>query len=408
MKICKGVIQVLCCVGITAALYWGSIQKNAVPVAATEIKTETYENVEIISEEPVITAEPEPTETSAAEVKNMEEQQATAAPEHTEEAQDTGEYVDFAIADVNHYVNVRSIPSTEGEIVGKIYDGAVAQIVEITGEDNDWFQIISGNVEGYVKGEYFIHGEEAAAVMDSYVVSSAVVQVKKLNVRAEQSSGAMKLGYLENGETARILENLGEWIKIQYTADTDGYIAAEYVSVAEAYSYAKTLEEESAEREIDTQRESRKPAEKKVEEVAVEEILEVVAPSVTYTSNEELRRSIIDYALQYVGNKYVSGGSSLTTGTDCSGFTCFIFAEFGYSISRTPSGQYSGAGRSIDLSEVQPGDIVCYSSNGGKSCTHVAFYMGDGKIVHSANSRKGVITSDIDFEPIIGVRNVID
>ena len=51
---------------------------------------------------------------------------------------------------------------------------------------------------------------------------------------------------------------------------------------------------------------------------------------------------------------------------------------------------------------------MCYSSNGGKSCTHVAFYMGDGKIVHSANSKKGVITSDVDFEPIIGVRNVVD
>ena len=73
-----------------------------------------------------------------------------------------------------------------------------------------------------------------------------------------------------------------------------------------------------------------------------------------------------------------------------------------------PKGQYSGAGRSIDYSEIQPGDIICYSSNGGKSCTHVALYIGDGQIVHAANSRKGVIVGEADYSPIIGVKNVID
>ena len=67
-----------------------------------------------------------------------------------------------------------------------------------------------------------------------------------------------------------------------------------------------------------------------------------------------------------------------------------------------------GAGRSISSEELQPGDIVCYSSNGGKSCTHVGLYIGDGQIIHSANSRKGVIISAVDYSPIIGMRNVID
>ena len=123
---------------------------------------------------------------------------------------------------------------------------------------------------------------------------------------------------------------------------------------------------------------------------------------------EENRQAIINYAMQYVGNRYIHGGRSLVTGTDCSGFTCYIMAEFGYSISRTPGGQLSGAGRSIDYSQIQPGDIICYSSNGGRSCTHVAFYIGNGQIVHSANSRKGVIVSAADYSPIIGIKNVID
>ena len=395
MKTGMKLVQVLCCMGATGVLYVGSIIGLQGRSAGG--------NILRIPLLPVM----EETVAVSSETEDVENLSENVAEEEAIEAE-VDEYVDFAIADVNHYVNVRSIPSTEGEIVGKIYDGAVAQIVGSAGEEEAWFQVVSGNVEGYVKGEYFIHGEEAAAVMDSYVVSNGVIQVEKLNVRSEQSRGAGKIGYLENGERARILENLGEWLKIQYSEDTEGYIAAEYVTIEETYSYALTLEEENARKEVNRKREERKPVEKQTQVMETEEILQVVAPSVTFTSNEELRTEIINYALQFVGNKYVSGGKSLTTGTDCSGFTCFIFAEFGYSISRTPSGQYSGAGRSIDLSEIQPGDIICYSSNGGKSCTHVAFYMGDGKIVHSANSRKGVITSDIDFEPIIGVRNVID
>ena len=144
------------------------------------------------------------------------------------------------------------------------------------------------------------------------------------------------------------------------------------------------------------------------EENAPEIIRNITFPDTSYTTNAELRKAIIDYALQYVGHKYVHGGQSLATGTDCSGFTCYIYKEFGYNISRTPGGQYSGAGRSIDYSEIQPGDIICYSSNGGKSCTHVAFYMGNGQIVHAANSRKGVIIGAADYSPIIGIRNVID
>ena len=112
----------------------------------------------------------------------------------------------------------------------------------------------------------------------------------------------------------------------------------------------------------------------------------------------ELRKAIVDYAMQFLGNRYVHGGQSLKSGTDCSGFTMYVLKEFGYSISRTPQGQYTGAGRKISYSEIQPGDIICYSSNGGRSCTHVAFYIGDGKILHAANSKDGVKISSIQFK----------
>lgn len=315
------------------------------------------------------------------------------------------EYANFAIADVNDYVNVRNMPSTDGEIVGKIFDGAVAEILALAGENDEWFQITSGNVEGYIKAEFFIYGEDAALVMDEYVTRYAKVQADRLNVRKEPTTDSSRIGYLSQDEKVMMLEDCGDWIKVQYTTQKEGYVAKEYVMILEEYTYAKTLEEERAEIAA---RKALEERQKESENKAPEIITNIQLPSTNYSTNTELRAAIVAYALGFVGDKYVSGGTSLATGTDCSGFTCFIYADYGYSISRTPEGQYSGAGRAIDISEIQPGDIVCYSSNGGKSCTHVAMYIGDGQVVHAANSRKGVITSKVEYEPIIGVRNVID
>lgn len=232
------------------------------------------------------------------------------------------------VTDVNDYVRVRTEPSTQGNVVGRIYDEAVAEVVEVTGEDGEeWFKIISGDVEGFVKAEFFVYGAEAE----------------------------------------------------------------ERISKMEELVYARTMEDIRA------------------EQAAGSSIIQnIVFPKTQYSTNEELRRNMVEYALQYVGYAYVRGGSSLATGTDCSGFTCFIYQDFGYSIDRTPQGQYESAGRSIDYTEIQPGDIICYSSNGGASCTHVAIYIGDGQIVHAANSRKGVIIGQADYSPIIDIRNVID
>ena len=345
--------------------------------------------------------EPDAGQEQTNEVMNEEPEE-----ENAEEVQEEYEYADFAFADVNDYVNVRNQPSTEGEIVGKIYDGAVAEILSLAGENDEWYQIVSGDVEGYIKAEFFLRGEEAASVMDKYITRYAKVIADKLNVRKEPSVESKRVGYLNFEERVKVVETEGEWIRIQYAQEKEGYVAAQYVVISEEFNYAKTLEEEAKELAEKAEREQRETQAAQVENI-VEEIV-VVPPAVTYTSNESLRQEIVNYALQYVGNRYVSGGRSLSGGTDCSGFTCFVYADFGYSISRTPSGQMSGSGRSIGYEEIQPGDIICYSSNGGKSCTHVGMYIGNGQIVHSANSRKGVIISGADFEPIIGVKNVID
>ena len=322
-------------------------------------------------------------------------------------SEEENEYANLAIANVDHYVNVRSGPNTDSNIVGKMYDGSVAQILSTAGENDEWFQVVSGNVEGYIKAEYFIYGEDAAKVIDEYVTRYAVVQADRLNVRKEPDISSSRIGYIDNGEKAKLIEWGDEWSKVNYS-EKEGFVATEYITVAEEFIYAKSIEEEQAELAALREQQARaKASEEKVPERAV---ISVAPPQTNYATVSELRSAVVDYAMQYLGNRYVHGGQSLASGTDCSGFTCYVYAAFGYGLSRTPQGQYTSAGRSISMEEIQPGDIICYSSN-GSSCTHVGLYIGNGQIIHSANSRKGVIISSYNYsrgESIIGIRSVVD
>ena len=334
---------------------------------------------------------------SFAEVQDPEAISFAVAPDEEE-----SEYANLAIAQVTDYVNVRSLPNTDGEIVGKIYNGSVAQVLATAGDNDDWFQIISGDVEGFIKAEYFLYGEEAEAVIDQYVTYYATVLADRLNVREKQSADSRRIGYIDNGENVKVVEDCGDWLKVQYTDSKQGYVSAEYVSVHEEFVYAKSIEEERRE---EAERQALAARAQEAEQSTPEVIGDITFPTNQYTSNEELRTAIVDYAMQYLGNKYVHGGRSLAGGTDCSGFTCYIYKDFGYSLSRTPGGQYSTNGRSIGYDEIQPGDIICY---GKSKCTHVGLYIGDGQIIHSANSRKGVIISNADYDNILAIKNVID
>lgn len=110
---------------------------------------------------------------------------------------------------------------------------------------------------------------------------------------------------------------------------------------------------------------------------------------------------IVEYALQFVGNRYVYGGTSLTNGTDCSGFVMRVYEAFGFDLPRSSYSQRS-AGYEVSEDEMQPGDIICYRG-------HVAIYMGDGKIVHASNARDGIkISDDYDYRSIVTIRRILE
>lgn len=337
-----------------------------------------------------------------------------ALPESTDETDDEddlGEYYNLAIAHPDTYVNVRKEPSTASEVVGYIYRGAVGTILDTSSDSdgNTWFYITSGNVTGYIFEEYFYSGQEAADKAIDYLTIYATVQCSRLNVRQEASADSARIGYIENGEKVIVKENQGDWLVVEYAEDSTGYIAAEYVSTSEEFTYARTIEEDKAIKEAEAKLQART---QEAENTATAETLTYVdvstPPATTYTSNAELRQSIVANAMQYLGNPYVHGGATLAGGTDCSGFTSLLYAQYGIGLSRIPQGQYTSNGRSVSYAEAQPGDIICYSSN-GSSCTHVALYIGNGQIIHSSTPRKGVITASVtSCGTILAIKNVID
>ena len=120
-------------------------------------------------------------------------------------------------------------------------------------------------------------------------------------------------------------------------------------------------------------------------------------------SGSELGKQIARFACQYVGNPYVAGGSSLTSGADCSGFTYRVYQNFGYDLPRTSTQQRS-VGSGVSYDEAQPGDLICYDG-------HVAIYIGNGQIVHASNSnpypRGGIKVGNAQYRPILTVRRIV-
>lgn len=117
------------------------------------------------------------------------------------------------------------------------------------------------------------------------------------------------------------------------------------------------------------------------------------------SAGSELGKKVAKYACQYIGNPYVSGGTSLTNGADCSGFTYRVFADFNYSLPRT-STQQRGSGTGVSYEEAQPGDLICYEG-------HVGIYIGGGLIVHASNVKTGIKVSRAQYKTIVAVRRIV-
>ena len=325
--------------------------------------------------------------TEAVEVEEVVEETVTEAPEC-----EYPEWQEYAVANIEGSLRVRAEANTDAEIVGKLYPYAVAHVVE---RGEEWSKVESGSVVGYVANEFLMFGDEAGAYITENYRYCATVEVPALNVRQEQSTESECIGSVTGGQEMDVLGETDEWVEIRYNDDTVGYVAKEFVEVAWNYPTAMTLEEEQAMIEAALAEKAAKSAQitSRSSEIAV------LPPVNTSAEGLALGQEIASYACQFVGNPYVYGGSSLTNGTDCSGFTMAVYAQFGYSLSHSSAVQMS-QGTAVSLDAVQPGDIICYSG-------HVGLYIGGGQIVHASTESTGIIISNMYYTSPIGARRIV-
>lgn len=334
------------------------------------------------------------------------------------------------IADVTNYVNIRSLPSEEGEILGKLYDDSVGRK---HGEENGWYYIESGSVKGYVKAEFVLTGEAAEIRAKEVGTRLAEVTATTLKVRKEATTESAVLGLVPGGDILNVLEEVEGWVKVD-VEDGPGYVSTDYVNVYTENVEAESREEEAA--RLKKEEEERRRAEEAAKE-ALKQQQAANKPSSKPSSGSstnsgsnsnagssvggsgnattgsgsstgssgsenttDLGQQIADYAMKFIGNPYVYGGTSLTNGADCSGFVQSVYKHFGISLPRT-SGEQGKSGRAVDgLDNARPGDLIWYSG-------HIGIYIGDGKIVHASNPKNGIITSNATYRTILGIRRIV-
>lgn len=350
------------------------------------------------------------------------------------------DFENIAVSQVTGYVNIREQATTGSNIVGKIYNNCAATIAEtVDGEGGAWYKIKSGTVEGYIKAQYFITGEAAEQLAQEIGREFATVNADNLRLRERPDLTSNTLTLLSQGARYVVLGEEGDFFKVAIDTDLEGYIARSYCKTTIEFDEAVSLQEERDRLEEEASR--RRDAENAI--AALEQVKRVEANKGTQggnTASTELiiaanpeqsnndqkvsaptpaspgtggspagngsagpgsvavasatRTAIVAYAKQFLGNPYVYGGTSLTNGADCSGFTQAVFAHFGIATGRSSRDQ-AVKGRQISVDSAQPGDLLFYAS--GDYINHVALYIGGGQVIHSSNATTGIIISPYNY-----------
>ncbi len=292
-----------------------------------------------------------------------------------------GEFLDILSAEAvvnDNKVNLRNSPSTSAGIITKLDKG---EKINVTARKGEWYTVRYNNGDAYIHAD-FIDGDllkhvksfdegVTTVVMTGQTTSApevtyAVVNSKDgLKLRPDASTSSKEITVLSYGTVLDVIQKNGDWINVSY-GNNKGFVSSEFVDV----------------------KVGQKP-----------------------TGNASKGQEIVNYAKQFIGTPYVYGGTSLTKGVDCSGFTYALFSNFGIKLNRTSRDQYNNGTR-VDKANLQPGDLVFFNTGKNSAISHVGMYIGGNQFIHSASpGRKGIsiasLGTDYNSRNYVGATRVI-
>lgn len=313
-------------------------------------------------------------------------------------------YDNLGVSNVSNYLNVRDNPDEKtGKIIAKLPSNAGCDILE-TPKDG-WYKVRSGKITGYVKSEFILTGQAAKDKAMQVSQLMAIANTDGVNVRSEPNTNSSIWTQISNSERFLVADQQDGWVEIELD-DSKAYISSDYVDVKyglnEAIKYTPIVETPAT--GGTTSKPSKGNTSSKPSGNKNNNNNNAAAGSGAGSVSSK-RAQIANYAVQFVGNPYVWGGTSLTSGTDCSGFTMSVMAKFGVSLPHN-SGSQSQRGKSISSSQMRPGDLVFYSGSGG-GINHVAIYIGNGQVCHASNKKSGIKISSWNYRSPSKIVNVL-
>lgn len=393
----------------TARIHAGTVATEK-PMAGINLSLDKYSDAVLAEQEKEETKQQE-TEVTAEQLSTKNA--AATTLETAEKSSDKKEkkeishlklnlkYDRLGVAKVDSYLNVRKKPGEDSGIVGKMTKNSGCNIYKI---NKGWAKIVSGKVKGYVKASYLVKDQQAEELARKIANLRISVNTETLNVRYLPSTDARiydqiseedeydiykrdltkdwlkkyiskhcKKSDLKNIDTKEMYNNLENWMCISIDNEK-AFVSKDFVKVTFNLDRAVSINESG-----------------------------LTSKTSSDSSDSSNLTNMVSYAMQFLGNPYVWGGTSLTNGTDCSGFVMRIYQHFGYSLPRTSSAQ-AGATKTVSSGDVRPGDLFFYGSGG---VSHVAMYIGNGQIIHASNPRTGIKISSAYYRTPVKIGRVI-
>lgn len=292
------------------------------------------------------------------------------------------QYDNLVISKVNNYLNVRAEPKPDGKIIGKMTSKAAGEILE---KLDGWYKVKSGTITGYISADpqYTAVGQEAKDIAMQEASLKAVIKTDVLNVRSAPNTDSKIWTQIVKDERYDVVGQLDGWVQIDLGA---------------------VDEEDGGNKDSDAAYISTRDNNVEVR-YALNEAIKFSPAEEAANKSQSRRSKIVNYALQFVGNPYVWGGTSLTKGADCSGFTMKVLQQFGVSLPHY-SGSQAKMGKKVTSASMRPGDLIFYAGSGG-TINHVAMYIGNGQIVHAASRKSGIKISTWNYRTPVAIRDVL-